>query len=309
MQARSARTMVQVGAWWRLALVVVGAFTLVVPPVSVAAQDEAAALTPGEALLEIQLVDGSVLFARVAEAEGETIVLVTLGGARIEVERSQIRGVRSAEGRVVDGEFWRKDPNLSRLFFTATGRTLDKGEAYLGTYLIVLPFFAVGVTDRFTIAAGAPLTLGEVEPFYLAPKLQVFRASKAEISVGTLVFFADDDQVGIVYGVGTFGTDDRAITAGVGFGFAGDEFSSEPVAMIGGETRVSRRIKLITENYFLPGETGVLFSGGIRILGQRFSTDLALGGFLGEDEGFCCFPLINFSYAFGGGAGGGGGAR
>ncbi len=304
MQARSARTMVQFGTWWRFAFLAVGAFTLVALPAPVAAQDEAATLIPGEALYEIQLADGSVLFARVAEVEAETIVLVTLGGARIEVERSQIRGAHPAEGRVVEGEFWREDPNLSRLFFTATGRTLEKGEAYLGTYLIVLPFFAVGVTDRFTIAAGAPLTLGEVKPFYVAPKLQVFRASKAEISVGTLVFFADDDQVGIVYGVGTFGTDDRALTAGFGFGFAGDDFSSEPVAMIGGETRVSRRIKLITENYFLPGETGVLLSGGVRILGERFSTDLALAGFLEESGGVCCVPLINFSYAFGGGGSG-----
>ncbi|MEE2897856.1 MAG: hypothetical protein VX815_05250, partial [Gemmatimonadota bacterium] len=143
MQDRSPRTMVQVGAWWRLALLVAGAFALVALPAPGAAQDEAAALTPGEALYEIQLADGSVLFARVAEVEDETIVLVTLGGARIEVERSQIRGVRLAEGRVVEGEFWREDPNLSRLFFTATGRALEKGEAYLGTYLIVLPFFAV----------------------------------------------------------------------------------------------------------------------------------------------------------------------
>ncbi len=30
-------------------------------------------------------------------------------------------------------------------------------------------------------------------------------------------------------------------------------------AMIGVETHVSRRLKLITENYFLPGDTGVAF--------------------------------------------------
>ena len=262
------------------------------------AQEGVEALTPGESLYEIRLMDGSVLFGRVTAVEGETIVLVTLVGARVEVERSQIRVARAAEGRVVEGEFWREDPNSSRLFFTATGRTLKKGEAYVGTYIIVLPFFAVGLTDRITVAAGAPVLFGELEPFYVAPKVQVFRTARAAISVGTLALFFDDEIVGINYAVGTFGTPDHALTLGLGFGFSGDQFSNQPVAMIGGETRTSRRIKLVTENYFLPGEDGLLFSAGLRFIGDRFSTDLGIAGFVGGTSA-CCIPLINFSYAFG----------
>ncbi len=55
------------------------------------------------------------------------------------------------------------------------------------------------------------------------------------------------------------------------------------------------RSELITENYFLPGERGVVFSGGMRIFGRRFSVDLAMAGFTEEDGGYCCFPLLNFS--------------
>jgi len=262
------------------------------------AQEGVEALTPGESLYEIRLMDGSVLFGRVTAVEGETIVLVTLVGARVEVERSQIRVARPAEGRVVEGEFWGEDPNSSRLFFTATGRTLKKGEAYVGTYIIVLPFFAVGLTDRITVAGGAPVLFGELEPFYVAPKVQVFRTARAAISVGTLALFFDDEIVGINYAVGTFGTPDHALTLGLGFGFSGDQFSNQPVAMIGGETRTSRRIKLVTENYFLPGEDGLLFSAGLRFIGDRFSTDLGIAGFVGGTSA-CCIPLINFSYAFG----------
>jgi len=262
------------------------------------AQEGVEALTPGESLYEIRLMDGSVLFGRVTAVEGETIVLVTLVGARVEVERSQIRVARPAEGRVVEGEFWGEDPNSSRLFFTATGRTLKKGEAYVGTYIIVLPFFAVGLTDRITVAAGAPVLFGELEPFYVAPEVQVFRTARAAISVGTLALFFDDEIVGINYAVGTFGTPDHALTLGLGFGFSGDQFSNQPVAMIGGETRTSRRIKLVTENYFLPGEDGLLFSAGLRFIGDRFSTDLGIAGFVGGTSA-CCIPLINFSYAFG----------
>ena len=266
------------------------------------AQVEVEALTAGETLYEIRLTDGSVLFARVTEVESETIVLVTSAGARLEVERSQIREARVAEGRLVEGEFWREDQNLSRLFFTATGRALDKGKAYVGTTLIVLPWVAVGVSDRVTLAAGAPLFFSEAQWFYVAPKVQLVRTPTAQISVGTLLVVIDDERVGINYGVGTFGTPDNSLTVGLGFGFAGDDFSSQPVAMIGGEALVSRRIKLITENYFLPGETGVLFSGGLRIIGERFSTDLALAGGAGDGDFFCCVPLVSFSYAFGGGS-------
>ncbi len=275
-----------------------GLLAIAAPATPAIAQVEVEALTPGEDLYEVRLTDGSVLFARVTAVEDETIVLVTLVGVRIEVQRSDIRMARPAEGRVVEGEFWREDPNSSRLFFTATGRTLQKGEAYVGTYIIVLPFFAVGVTDRITLAGGAPVLFGELEPFYVAPKVQLFSTARAAISVGTLALFFDDEIVGINYGVGTFGTPDHALTVGLGFGFSGEEFSNQPVAMIGGETRASRRIKLVTENYFLPGEDALLFSVGLRFIGERFSTDLGIAGFAGSDSG-CCIPLINFSYAFG----------
>lgn len=284
--------------WLAVPVFVMCILAIAVLAIPAVAQEEVEALTPGEALYEIRLADGSVLFARIAALDGETIVLVTLGGTRLEVERSQIRDVSPAEGRVVEGEFWKEDPNSSRLLFTATGRTLPKGDAYIGTYLIVLPFVAVGVTDRFTLAAGAPVLFGELEPFYIAPKVQLIKTTTAEISVGTLMFFADDETVGIAYGVGTFGTVDHALTLGLGFGFSGDDFSSQPVAMVGGETRVSRRIKLMTENYFLPGETGLAFSGGFRFIGDRFSTDVSIAGLAGDGDVECCLPIFSFSYAF-----------
>ena len=296
MHTRSGATSAKLGRRWVGPFLAMGLLAIAATPAM--AQEGVEALTPGESLYEIRLMDGSVLFGRVTAVEGETIVLVTLVGARVEVERSQIRVARPAEGRVVEGEFWGEDPNSSRLFFTATGRTLKKGEAYVGTYIIVLPFFAVGLTDRITVAAGAPVLFGQLEPFYVAPKVQVFRTARAAISVGTLALFFDDEIVGINYAVGTFGTPDHALTLGLGFGFSGDQFSNQPVAMIGGETRTSRRIKLVTENYFLPGEDGLLFSAGLRFIGDRFSTDLGIAGFVGGTSA-CCIPLINFSYSFG----------
>ena len=69
--------------------------------------------------------------------------------------------------------------------------------------------------------------------------------------------------------------------------------------MFGEETRVGRRTKLLTENYFLPGETGLVFSGGFRCLGERFSADVGVMGAAGDGELGCCLPLVNVSYAVG----------
>ena len=253
----------------------------------------------GDTVYQIRLADGSEVFARIVELDAEQVVLVTAGGGRLEIDRSQITQLRPARGRVRDGEFWNEDPGGTRLFFTATGRSLAQGESYIGTYVVVLPFAAVGLTDRVTVAAGAPVLFGELEPLYVAPKVQVVRSPTVQASLGTLAFFFDDDVVGVAYGVGTFGGEDKALSAGIGYFYSGDDVESEPAFMLGGETRVSRRIKLITENYVLPDAVGVILSGGIRVMGDRFNTEIAVFGARADGEGECCLPVVNFSYSFG----------
>jgi energy-converting hydrogenase Eha subunit B len=65
--------------------------------------------------------------------------------------------------------------------------------------------------------------------------------------------------------------------------------------MVGGEHRVSRRIKLVTENYVFPD--GGLVSGGVRFLGERLSVDLGLVSPVGAG-GFVAVPMVNFVWKF-----------
>lgn len=255
--------------------------------------------SPSDTIYEVGLADGSMIVGRISEIDPQRVVITTVGGGRLEIGRSQIRTIRPAAGRLVDGEYWNPDPTDTRLFFTATGRTLEAGEAYIGTYLIVLPFAAVGLTDRIEIYGGAPVTLGRIQPYYVGAKAQIVRTPGVQASVGTLAFFYEDDAAGIGYGVGTFGNDHRALSAGIGFFYAGDDVANEPALMVGGENRVSRRVKLITENYILPEAVGALFSGGVRIIGDRFSAEIGIFGGASGDEADCCVPLVNFNYTFG----------
>lgn len=268
-------------------------------PTAASAQEPPEIPPPGTTIYDVELADGSLVRARITEVSEERVVFTTLGGGRLEIDPAQILAIAPATGRFVRGEYWHEDPGGTRLFFTSTGRSLDAGESYLGTYVVFLPFAAIGVTDRFTVAAGAPVLFGEVEPFYVGPKLQVLRRPEVQASVGTLAFFFDDDMIGVAYGVGTFGNRDNAFSAGLGFFYSGDDVLNEPAFMFGGETRIGRTIKLISENYVLPDAVGFVWSGGTRIIGDRFNTEVGVMGVAAGDEAFCCLPLVNFTYGFG----------
>ncbi|HYR09928.1 MAG TPA: hypothetical protein VEQ60_19295, partial [Longimicrobium sp.] len=193
------------------------------------------------------------------------------------------------------------------LFFAPTARGVRKGEGYLGVYELFFPFVTYGVTDRFTISGGTPIVpeaIGKV--FYLAPKYEVLRTPTASAAVGVLALFATEQEeigsAGLLYGVGTFGTPDQALTVGATVPFIAAEGESEvgndPVLMLGGESRMTRRTKFITENYFMPSESGGLLSGGVRFFGERLSADFGIGAAFGDGDNFCCLPLVNFVYSF-----------
>lgn len=256
---------------------------------------------------EIRLKDGSLLVGRIESTTDTQVVLMMRTGRRMEIPRAEILSIRRATLQP-NGEVWGDDPNLSRLFFSPTGRTLPKGEGYVSAYFLFLPFVGYGVTDWVTLAGGTPILPGLIgEVFYVAPKVRVLQQGKTSVSVGALSFFVtravDEGNAGILYGVGTYGSRDHAITLGAGWFYAqGDGFagtSDEPVLLLGGERRISRRVKLVTENWLSvnPGVNGVV-SGGFRFIGERLSADLGFAGAL--DGGGCCAPLINFSWGFGG---------
>jgi hypothetical protein len=277
-------------------------------PRTSAAQDVRPA-AQADSVTEVRLRDGSVLVGRIERETETSLVLVSPSGVRTEIPRAQVVSMRLVPLRA-SGEVWPEDENVSRLFFTSTGRALPKGEGYVSAYWLFLPFVGYGVTDRFTIAGGTPIVPGAIgRAFYVAPKYTVIDRQKLDVAVGTLSFFitdeVDEGQAGILYSVGTYGSSDRAVSFGAGWFYATDnqdfETSNEPVFMLGGERRVSRRVKLITENWFAvnPGVTG-LISGGFRFVGDRLSADFAFAGATGT-EAACCLPMLNFVWSFGGG--------
>jgi hypothetical protein len=297
------------------------------PRVSAAQQVDRLAVS--DTIWEIRLTSGESYVGEIVARDGDEVTLRTTSGVRVQFARAAVASIRVAEGRQVGGAFWQRDPNATRLFFGPTGRTLRAGEGYVGVFELFFPFVSYGVTDWLTIAGGTPIVpqmIGQI--VYFAPKVRVLSTGRFDVGAGVLAFTnfdsdSDPRSIGVLYGVGSWGTPDRAITAGAGWGFAGRDVESRPAFLVGGEARLSSRIKFITENYlityredeyryptsppFEPEYLGQrtrafgLLSGGVRIFGERLSADAGLGLGFAEGSAECCLPLVNFVYTFGSG--------
>lgn len=281
---------------------------LTLAPVALRAQS-ATPIASTDSTFEVRLRDGSVLYGRVVERTDTRIVVITGSGARIELTPVQVESIRPVTARGPDGRVWIPDPNATRLFFSSTARPLAKGEGYLSNYFLFFPMLAYGVTNRITIAAGTPILPGLIgRMWYFAPKVTLAHREKLSVAVGALGFWipelSQSGSAGIAYTSATYGSRDRAVTIGAGWGYLSNEgttdFSSRPVIMLGGERRTSASIKLITENWLSigDGQIGGFASGGVRFIGPRLSADLGLGGAIGESSA-CCLPMVNFVWSFG----------
>ncbi|HUG42277.1 MAG TPA: hypothetical protein VMM12_17570 [Longimicrobiales bacterium] len=251
---------------------------------------------------EVTLDGGSKYLGRVVDA-GDPLRFQLLSGDVLEIAPGRVLCLRAVAGTRHEGEFWPEDPNTTRLFFGPTGRSLGRGEGYFSVVEILMPFLSIGATDRLTLSGGAPLFFGSegLELFWLAPKLQVARTEAFAGSVGVLAFFAPGagGSVGVLYGVGTFGsTSDRAVTVGAGWGYDSEGgIHDAPALMVGFESRMGRSTKFISENYIFPGEGAGILSAGPRFFGEKLTADLGLAMPLVRGaDGFFIFPVVNFAW-------------
>ena len=94
----------------------------------------------------------------------------------------------------------------------------------------------------------------------------------------------DASSFGILYGVSTFGSEDRNFSAGIGYAYYNDEVANSPLVLGGFKLRLSRGTAFISENYVLPAEEGGLVSFGLRFFGERIAGDVGLIRYVGRDD-------------------------
>ncbi|HEU4995944.1 MAG TPA: hypothetical protein VFT29_14060 [Gemmatimonadaceae bacterium] len=250
----------------------------------------------------ITLRDGSQLVGRVLSVDSTSVRFEsTLGVTTLAVD--SILDVRTERpGRVVDGRYYFKNPNTTRLIFAPTGRTLPKGEGYINDFWIFLPGFAVGLSDRVTIGGGMSIVPGAEwndQVIFATPKVGIVRGDDFNASLGALALAVpnfDDgrESVGILYGVGTWGREDASFTAGVGYGYVGGTLAGRPAILLGADARMAPRVAFVTENYVFP-QSGGLVSAAIRFMGEGMAVDLGYATLPGVGDS-TPFPVMNFMW-------------
>ncbi len=262
--------------------------------------------------LKIELIDNTEFYGRISACSPDTVVFLTLSSIRIEIPENQILQAERPQGKVVDGRFLRYDPAHQRLFFGATGRTLQKGVVNFSDFYVVFPNIAVGVSDMFMLGGGISLVPGaSSQLFYVTPKVRLLHKEKLDWSVGMLYLgVPDEGSSGIGYTALSIGSPLGGITVGAATQLfvvqqdGGDGLEGIGI-LFGGEIQVSNRVKLLSENWLfaggdVEGGTVFLFSGGIRFMGERLAVDLALATSpYFYDDGFPFIPYVAFSVNFG----------
>ena len=232
----------------------------------------------------VETRDGSVIQG-VFVGQNETgIILRTESAGDVVIPHAQIKSTKIVEeDRMRNGEYWFENPNATRYLFGPSAFSLKKGEAYYQNTYLVLNSFNVGVTDHITVGGGFELitTFSGNPSFYITPKATFeindkWRAGGGLLYANVMGNDVEFGGLGMGYGIATYGNSDDNATLGVGYGFVDGDFSSKPFVTLSGMKRVSRRIALVTENWFVPTDDyyGVL-SYGLRFMGERITVDLA----------------------------------
>lgn len=205
------------------------------------------------------------------------------------------------------------DPNDSRLMLAPTARPMKKGQGYFSTHELVFPGFGYAFTDNLSIAGGLSTLpgLGPTEQLaYVSPKVGFQVSDRVALAVGGLFAgvpaYGDDlGAIGVGYGIGTFGSRDHSLSVGAGVvRHIGDRWAqTEPIVMLGGKTRLSRSVALVSESWFvLDGDVrweDQPFGLAVRFFNERLSADVGVV-LIGEvlQEGWP-IPWGSVTYTFG----------
>lgn len=254
--------------------------------------------------------DGSELYGRIVAIVADTVEFET-DFAKVSIAISNIETVRIVSTENIrDGRYWFPNPNCTRLYFAPTARMLKQGEGYFADYYLFFPSLTWGITDYISFGGGMSLFPGigfGNQLFYFTPKVGVSAGKDVSFAIGALIasiptegFDDDDDRstLGIGYGVWTYGSPERSVTCGLGYGFSEGKLADKPMVMAGFDYRISRRSAFVSENWMIPGVDGILISYGARFFGEGLSIDVAFVGRVGEKMVFPGVPLIDFVINF-----------
>ena len=177
--------------------------------------------------------------------------------------------------------------NHCRLLAGPTARSLPEDKGYINLAGIIFPNFGYGITDEIMIRGGiTPFTISGNILYFGLGQLQVAQYGDLAIAGGILLTDITGgarnwENTFYGYGAVSYGTDAVAIHAAFGGGYSSTRESSTAVFMIGGEVKVARTTKLISENWIVAESGSAAYSLAVRIFGTALTGEL--GGVIVTD--------------------------
>lgn len=261
---------------------VLGAPPVAVPPAApVLPDNRMSGELPGRRY-DVELRSGTSFSGILRATTAEELEFETTDLGVVKVPRANIKRLAMLTGR----HDYFDIGNGNRIFFAPTGRGLRQGEGSLQDVSLFLVGANYGVSKYLSVGGYVSLIpgLGINQLLVLTPKLTLPVNERFGIGAGVLYvriptfgFGSNGRQslgAGILYGTATYGSADNNFTAGLGYGFFEQEIGSEPVFQFGGQTRVSRRLSLLSENY-LVNRAGMGGLYGVKINWPRTSFGIA----------------------------------
>jgi len=257
----------------------------------------------------IVTTDGNQYIGEIVYEDEEAVRMKTQNMGEIKLSRVYISKIeRINQKEMVGQEYWSENPQATRYFWAPNGYGLKKGEGYYQNVWILFNQFAVGVTDHFSLGGGivpAFLFAGAPTPVWITPKVSIpVVENKFNLGAGVLgglVIGEENSSFGIFYGITTFGSRDKHISIGLGYGFAGGQFANLPVVNISGMTRIGKKGYFMSENYYIPATPSLLLlSFGGRSILNSIGLDYGLFIPVSDDIGtFVAIPWLGLTIPFG----------
>ncbi|NBO69185.1 hypothetical protein EBV26_01690 [bacterium] len=237
-------------------------------------------------LIKMKGETGETYVGSIVERDQRELIILTDAGTKITVLLSNIQDIRSIpKYQIHDGKYWNPNPDHSRYYFSPSAFNLKKGERYYQNTYLFLHSFNFGLSDNVSIGLGFefPISffaagLGDswtYQMYYVNPKYSKQVAENITVGVGVLVgnlgifkkigTIGDFREFGVSYGLVTYGNPEHNATLGLGLGLFDGKLRSDPVITISGMTRVTRRISLVTDNWFFPADVyrGIISYGKV----------------------------------------------
>ena len=260
-------------------------------------------------IYRVETTDGNEYLGKIATQDATAIQLKTEKLGTIRLLRQDIKTLTAVNAKnLKNGAYWFENPQSTRYLFSPNGYGLRAGEGYYQNILVVVNQVSVGITDNVSIGLGTvPLFLfGASTPVWLLPKVS-FPVVKDKFNLGAgalvgSVLGEDSEGFGIVYGISTFGSRDKNISLGLGYGYAAGDWARTPTITLSGMLRTGNRGYLLTENYLIgtgDGSIGLITLGGRRII-KKVGLDFGLVIPAGSDiNTFIAIPFLGLTVPFG----------